>query len=104
MQQIECRAEQRPQRQDTAPRVLRTRALSLQHIQPKNPDRSKVKPIHDTRPSTKIIQLLREIKIPRMKHHTKRPTCQPKIPKQQIVLPQRVAGGDVFTDLAYAVF
>ena len=38
-----------------------------------------------------------------MEHHTKHPAREPKVPKQQVVLPQLVAGGDELPHLAHAM-
>ena len=54
-------------------------------VQVEDTDRRVVKPITHTRARRKIIQLLRHVKIPRMKHHTKHPTRQSKIPKQYVI-------------------
>jgi hypothetical protein len=80
---VEGNAEEYPSSKDT-------RAFRRVFVETKHPHHRKKKAIHHRRPSTEIIQFLRQCKIPRMKHTAKHPTREAKIAKAKIKLPEWV--------------
>lgn len=56
-------------------------------VKAQDSDRSKVKPIHDVRPCSKIVQLLCQWKVPGVENRAKRPACQTTVSKPEVVLP-----------------
>ncbi len=80
MHHIQRNAKPRPKPQQALfPRLL--------PIQPKHPDRRIIQPIQHIRARSKVIQLLRDPKVPRMEYHAKRPARQAHVSKPQIVFP-----------------
>jgi hypothetical protein len=74
----------------------------LRAIEPKHANWGVVQSIQHIRARREIIQLLRNIEIPHMKNHAKRPAREAHVPETQIVLPERVCGRDVGAQLRHA--
>jgi len=96
MRQIQERADQRPQTEDTG--LDRT----VRIIEPEHPDRAIVHAVHDLRARRKVIQLLRDAEVARVEHHAERPRREPHVSHRHVVLPQRVRGRHAAVQLRHA--
>jgi hypothetical protein len=72
-------------------------------IHTKDANRGIVQPIQHARARRKVVQLLRELKVPRVKYHAEDPARHATVREPNIVFPQRVRGGDIRLDLREAV-
>lgn len=84
---IQSNTQSSPQPQQTRRPLIR-RITRI--IQPKNPHRRIIHPVHDTRARSKIVQLLSQRIIPRMKNHTEHPTRQAEIGEDDVVFSEWV--------------
>lgn len=64
-------------------------------IHPEYPDRGIVEAVQNTRPSRKVIQLLRESKVSCVEYHAEYPTRHAKVCKSYVEWAHRVGGGYV---------
>lgn len=97
MRRIKPDTRPRPDPQQAhAPRIILP-------IQVENADRRVIKAIADTRARRKIIQLLRDIEIPRVENHAKHPTRHAKVAEEDVVFAERVGGGDAVAQAGEAL-